>query len=192
MKAFQDMRGRAVEEGIDASPVGNVLRDYLFGLGPITTWSPTPTFLYETLTQRAGDRSRSQAWPRTPRGMGQALNRIAPNLRAIGITFTKKHNDDRSYQFTYSGVVHPPEKTPEAPETPKPPPGKASGAGARPAHPGGQAHRSAEAPERKPEAPDDIASKNNGLGAEGASGAFSGDCTTMSAKQFTSSDRGLI
>lgn len=186
MAAYEAMRGRAVEEGIEASPVGSVLVDYLRSLSPINRWSPTPTHLYETLTAKAGDRARSQAWPRTPRGMGQALNRIAPNLRAIGITFTKKHNDDRSYQFIVSDIVHPAKQAPEAPQAPKPAPGKASGAGASPAHPGVQAHRSAEAPDRKTEAPDDLRSKSNDLSATGAKGASTGDCTTMTAKQFTS------
>ena len=193
MTAYEAMRERAVEEGIDSSPVGSVLVEYLLGLSPITSWSPTPTHLFQTLSEKAGERARSQAWPRTSKGMGMALNRIAPNLRAIGITFTKKHTDDRSYRFVVGGNVQSSEKAPEAPESPKPAPGKASGAGASPAHPGGQAHRSAEAPERKAEAPDVLPIKISELGATGGSGAFSGQCTTtMSAKQFTSSDRGLI
>ncbi|MFM8443381.1 MAG: hypothetical protein ACKN9W_08575, partial [Methylococcus sp.] len=129
MAAYQAMRGRAIEEGIDASPVGSVLVEYLHGLAPITEWSPTPTHLYQTLT----DRAKSQAWPRTPRGLGQALNRIAPNLRAIGITWTKKDNDDRSCRFI---TVQSPKKAPEAPQ---PAPHKVFRAGASQAHTGGQA-----------------------------------------------------
>lgn len=180
MKAYQAMRGRAIEEGIDASPVGSVLVEYLHGLAPITEWSPTPTHLYQTLTDRAGDRAKSQAWPRTPRGLGQALNRIAPNLRAIGITWTKKDNDDRSYRF----AVQSPKKTPEAPEAPQPAPHKGFRAGASQAHTGGQADRSAEAPDVKTEAPGDILNKSNGLGASGGKGASSADCTTMTARDF--------
>ena len=188
LRAYQSMRGRAIEEGIDASPVGSVLVDYLRGLSPITAWSPTPTHLYEVLTRAAGDRARSQAWPRTSRGMGQALNRIAPNLRAIGITWIKKNNDDRSYRFT----VQSPERAPDAPEAPQPAPHKGFRAGASPTHASGPAHRSAEAPESKPQAPDDITCKSNGLGVSGAKGASSAECTTMSAKRFTGSRRGLL
>ena len=181
MSAYKSMMAHAIEEGLEASPVGSVLVEYLRGLSPITAWSPTPTHLLQTLTTAAGDRSKSYAWPRTPRGMGKALNRIAPNLRAIGITWTKKDNDDRSYRFT----VQSPEKAPDTPEAPQPAPHMGFRAGTSPAHTGGPAHPSTEAPV-------DTSSKNNDLGESGAKGASFADCTTMTAKEFTGSRRGLI
>jgi hypothetical protein len=120
--------------------------------------------------------------------MGQALTRIAPNLRAIGITWTKKGNDDRSYRFT----VQSPETAPDTPEAPKPAPHKGFRADSSPANAGGPAHGRTEAPESKPQAPVDTATKNNDLGVSGAKGASFPDCTTTTAKEFTGSRRGLI
>ena len=169
------MRGRAIEEGIDASPVGSVLVEYMEDIKPQMEWRPTPSHLYETLTRKAGTRATAPSWPRTPRGMGQALKRIAPNLRAIGITWTKKDCDDRSYHFAQS-----PKKAPEAPDTPEATAGAGFRAGASKAHPGGQAHRNGEAPDapaEKNHAPDGFSSENKDFRASGASGAFSAYCT---------------
>lgn len=175
MQAYRAMQGRAIEEGIEASPVGSVLVEYLRSLAPITRWAPTPTNLFETLTREAGSRASSPAWPKTPRGLGNALNRIAPNLRAIGITYSKRHDHDREYTF----IVQSPKEAPNAPNAPEAAPHKGFSVGASRAHLGGWAHRSAQAPTEKTEAPTDIPSQINDLGVSGGLGASFPYCTTL-------------
>ena len=185
MKAFEKMRGRAIEEGIEASPVGSVLVEYL-DTQP-GAWSPTPTHLYQTLTEKAGDRARSPAWPRTARSMGQAINRIAPNLRAIGITYVKEHTHGRNYRFTVD--VQARKEAHKAHKAPEPSNGAASGMGASGAHRGACANGSAQAHIPEKEAHTLKPSNDAASGALCARGAFSDDCTSMTDRDFLAGDR---
>lgn len=124
MDAYDDMHRTAIIDGIDASPVGSTLVEYLRSIEPVDTWSPSPTHLFETLTERAGLRSKQKSWPHSPRGMGNILRRLAPSLRALGICFEQGSgtgHHDRSYRFYRVA-----EKAPNAPNAPKPSNGAAS------------------------------------------------------------------
>lgn len=121
LKRFLEMRHRSVEDGIEASPLGGALVDYLASIEPVCDWSPTPAHMLETLTAVAGSRAKSSAWPRSPRGMLNAMTRLAPSLRAIGITFTKDETHDRRYHIHSAG-----KKAPQAPHTPQASSGAAS------------------------------------------------------------------
>ena len=172
MRAYDAMRGRAIEEGIDASPVGSVLVEYLRDLSPVTSWSLTATHLYQTLTAKAGDRAKSQAWPRSPRSMGQALARIAPNLRAIGITYSRDENHDRLYRF-----VHLPENPPLLPQTPQPSNDAGLSRGRTGAEPSTGAERSAPAQRSAPPSAPLKPSNGAASGERGRRGGNFGDCT---------------
>lgn len=124
MAAYDTMQRNAVADGIDASPVGSTLVEYLRSIEPVDTWSPSPTHLFETLTERAGLRAKQKSWPHSPRGMGNILRRLAPSLRALGICFEQGSgtgHHDRSYRFYRVA-----EKAPNAPKAPKPSNGAAS------------------------------------------------------------------
>lgn len=99
LERFAEMRSRAVADGLEASPVGSTLLEYLMRPGAPREWVVTPTDLFETLTRVAGVRAQSKAWPQSPRGLGNSLTRLAPSLRAVGITFTKEETRDRRYKF---------------------------------------------------------------------------------------------
>lgn len=188
MGAYQAMRGRAIEEGIDASPVGSVLVEYLRGLSPVTKWSPSATHMYETLTGKAGDRAKSPAWPRTPRGMGQAINRIAPNLRAIGITYTRDDNHDRLYRFVVSDIVQSANNPPHPPQSPQPSNHAGSSRGKTGADASTGADRSAPAQPSAPSSAPPKPSNGAASGEWGRRGKTSDDCTTMTARNFLATD----
>ena len=195
LERFVDMRKKAVEDGIEASPVGSCLVEYMASIAPNMDWSPTPTHLLDTLTGIAGTRAKSKAWPQSPRGLLNTLNRLAPSLRAVGITFTKDENHDRLYHIHNAG-----KKAPQAPQAPQPSNGAGSSGADSGAHTPNGAHRSApnmgdtpQAPVKRPEPkPSNGAGSSDIRGARGASGAFSDDCTITTAKEFISGNRGLI
>lgn len=76
---YSDMRKEGVLRTIDASPVGAALAAYL---------ADVPAGFNGTLSELLDrlDRYRPQgeAWPRSPKGLGDALRRLAPALRLIG------------------------------------------------------------------------------------------------------------
>jgi hypothetical protein len=73
------MREDGVRRTIDASPVGAALADYLAEVP-----SGFNGALSELLDRLDRYRPHGEAWPRSPKGLGDALRRLAPALRLIG------------------------------------------------------------------------------------------------------------
>jgi hypothetical protein len=76
---YGDMREDGVRRTIDASPVGAALADYLAEVP-----SGFNGTLSELLDRLDRYRPHGEAWPRSPKGLGDALRRLAPALRLIG------------------------------------------------------------------------------------------------------------
>lgn len=75
-------REQAHESALDASPVASVIR----ALADQEPWEGTAAELLERLTKLADEAARrARNWPTTPRQLGAALRRLAPNLRAVGV-----------------------------------------------------------------------------------------------------------
>lgn len=184
---FAHMRSRAIEDGIEASPVGSTLVDYLTSIEPVRDWSPTPTHLYETLTERAGSKAKSKAWPQSARGMLNTLTRLAPSLRAVGITFTKSEDHDRRYHFHSTG-----KKAHEAPQSHEATDDEASGGAHRKQEAPTGAYRYADnlgdthgAPEKRTEPePRNGEASSDFMGASGVSGAFSEHKTILAGDRI--------
>jgi hypothetical protein len=196
IERFVNMRARAIEDGIEASPVGSCLVEYMASIEPVMKWSPTPTHLLDTLTGIAGTRAKSKAWPQSTRGLFNTLTRLAPSLRAVGITFTKDENHDRRYHIHSTG-----KKAPQAPQAPQPSNGAASSGADSGAHTDGGAHRSApdigEAPNDTAKCPEpkpsNGAASSDFRGARGARGAKIPNKTpSHDATDQASKNRGLI
>ncbi len=79
LRIYNDKRRDGVHRTIDSSPVGAALLSYL-GTTPIG-WNGTLTDLLDKLERY---RPQGEAWPRSARGFGDALRRLAPALRMIG------------------------------------------------------------------------------------------------------------
>jgi len=76
---YSDMRKDGVLRTIDSSPVGTALNAYLADVAD--GFNGTLSELLERLDRY---RPHGEAWPRTPKGLGDALRRLAPALRLIG------------------------------------------------------------------------------------------------------------
>jgi len=76
---YSDMREDGVRRTIDAAPVGAALAAYLANVPGGFNGT-----LSELLDRLDGFRPHGEAWPRSPKGLGDALRRLAPSLRLIG------------------------------------------------------------------------------------------------------------
>ncbi len=72
---------------LEASAVADPLIRLVEAIG---CWQGTAAELLAALDDQADDRARrSPGWPKTPQGMRSAIDRIAPNLRRLGITIER-------------------------------------------------------------------------------------------------------
>jgi hypothetical protein len=82
LAAYGGNRAAAHDLALEASPVAVPVR-VLVDAGD---WSGTAAELLEALMKITDEvTKKSKGWPATPRALGTALRRIAPNLRAVGI-----------------------------------------------------------------------------------------------------------
>ena len=79
LSRYNAMRKDGVLRTIDASPVGAALAAYLADVA-----SGFNGTLSELLDRLDRYRPHGEAWPRSPKGLGDALRRLAPALRLIG------------------------------------------------------------------------------------------------------------
>lgn len=83
ISTFMGNRESANELALEASPIAATLVEFV---QQQEVWKGKPSELLEKLNQLATDETkRQQGWPKRSNTMTGALNRIAPNLRAIGI-----------------------------------------------------------------------------------------------------------
>jgi hypothetical protein len=98
LAAYAGNRDAAHELALDAALIVAPLRDLLEDRGG--TWDGTATVLLHDLSDKADERTRkAKGWPSNGRGLSNALRRIAPNLRAVGIdiTFPRGHRKGRLF-----------------------------------------------------------------------------------------------
>jgi hypothetical protein len=109
------------EIAMESSPVAVAIGN-LLNIKWNAEWSGTPTELLEALNQITDDQTRRKSlWPATPRSLGKALKRVAPNLRAMGVNVKKGERTDKSGSRKYivSRCSTEQDKTPETPEMDK-------------------------------------------------------------------------
>jgi hypothetical protein len=82
LDAFNAARSESIARTIDASPVATALIEW-FQLYPYSTQHLPLKELLEQLDKHKP--FNCESWPRTPKGLGDALRRCAPALRHIGI-----------------------------------------------------------------------------------------------------------
>lgn len=113
LNRYKAMRKRCIYTTIDASPVAAALLEFLEAY-PTGYDGPLKGLLANLETFRpVGD-----AWPRTPKGLGDALRRLSPALKAIGVTckdFPKVGGEIRWSIFRDPSL---PESCPESPACP--------------------------------------------------------------------------
>jgi hypothetical protein len=82
--AYEANRATAVTLSLEASLVGQVLREWL-DIEEKAWWEGTATELFGKLETQAGDRAKKRAWPTDAAWFSGRLRRIAPALRRVGI-----------------------------------------------------------------------------------------------------------
>lgn len=86
MDAYSSNRSEAVQETLESDPVGAQILELL---SQETEWSGTAGELLQHLEQIVGDGvKKSQAWPKTPRGLSSRLRRLVTFLRESGTEMT--------------------------------------------------------------------------------------------------------
>lgn len=85
LAAYLKNQAEAIETGLDSSPIGQAIREFM---ADRDTWTGTAQELLRLLNYGAGDRIKTRAWPQSPKGIVNALRRLAPSLRHTGITWT--------------------------------------------------------------------------------------------------------
>ena len=78
LEAYMGNRAESNVHAIEASPVGSVILALMDGR---TTWTGTCTELLADLEKLLNQNNRDY-WPKTAQALGNALRRLAPNLRA--------------------------------------------------------------------------------------------------------------
>jgi hypothetical protein len=85
--AYRASQAGAIESGLDSSSVGQAVRRFMEFR---STWSGSASELLRELTQGTDINSRS--WPRSPKGLLNALRRLGPSLRHAGIRWEQSRS----------------------------------------------------------------------------------------------------
>ena len=120
LKAYARNRQGAVEATLDGDPVADVIR-------AIAPWSGTASELLVELTKRTSETiTKRKNWFSRPRQVSDALRRLAPGLRKVGIevTFARQAHTGRRLVFVEKSGSSPSPSSPSSPD-----PGFPSGPG---------------------------------------------------------------
>lgn len=91
MNAYRQNQAEAIATGLESSPVGQAIIDLM---APRDTWRGSGGDLLRALSAGAGDGVDSKYWPRSPKGLVNALRRLAPSLRHVGIDWRHERTAD--------------------------------------------------------------------------------------------------
>lgn len=110
---YSDMRKDGVMRTIDASPVGAAVTAYLAAVPGGFNGT-----LSELLDRLDRYRPHGEAWPRSPKGLGDALRRLAPALRLIGFECKSLPKTGGVIRWHIFSRPQPAEPSPASPESP--------------------------------------------------------------------------
>jgi hypothetical protein len=118
MAAYDGNRSSGHELALDVSPVAVALR-HLLSLQP--EWEGTAAALLDALTHLVDDdTARRKNWPSTASVLGDEMRRLAPSLRAVGVTVEfRRSGSQRTIRLArVDGDGNPPSSPSPAPEAP--------------------------------------------------------------------------
>jgi uncharacterized protein YukE len=104
LRAYAENRAASHVTAVEASIVGKALKAFFEEVGQ---WQGTATELLDQLNERAADKLRKgRTWPKTGQALANAIRRVAPNLRQIGIEveFARLNDRQRTRVVTLSEV----------------------------------------------------------------------------------------
>jgi hypothetical protein len=112
LETYGANRSAGNEIALEASPVGAALRALMDRQG---RWTGTASALRAKLAlYTSEDVVRSRFWPSNAWALGNTLNRLAPNLRAIGIEMERARSTDGSRERLITLRIAPPSADPDA------------------------------------------------------------------------------
>jgi len=135
LSRYSAMRKDGVLRTIDASPVGAALTAYMANVAGGFTGT-----LSELLDRLNPYRPHGEAWPRSAKGLGDALRRLAPALRLIGFECKSLPKTGGVIRWHVFSNPQGPEPCPARPASPGPStptapmPAETSDAAGRPGH----------------------------------------------------------
>ncbi|WP_019867641.1 hypothetical protein [Methylovulum miyakonense] len=102
MAAHEKNQNEAVELGLESSPIGSAIMTLV---SERERWLGKPTELMVALADIAGDsQTRSKAWPQSPKGLSNAIKRLMPSLRRVGISIEESRTmTARQYTIVNTG-----------------------------------------------------------------------------------------
>jgi hypothetical protein len=84
MLAYAGNRAAGNELALESSPVGKVLLDFM---ATRSAWTGNPSDLLDELDAQADEKTtRLRGWPKSARSLSGIIKRLAPNLRAAGVS----------------------------------------------------------------------------------------------------------
>jgi hypothetical protein len=94
LTAYAGVRASSHDLVLEASPVGQAVRELVTTQGH---WEGTASLLLGVLGDLVGEKiTKQQTWPKNGRSFSNALRRVAPTLRAVGIACTFAGNTGKS------------------------------------------------------------------------------------------------
>lgn len=112
LAAYTRNREHMTEMALEASPVASALVQFMDARD---SWAGSSSDLLGRLADTNPGAAGGQAWPRSPKGLLGALRRVAPALRAAGITVAQRRTNARNIVEVCRGGK-------EAPQPPQVPP----------------------------------------------------------------------
>lgn len=110
--AYRQNQAEAIEAGLESSPIGSAIRAFMASR---TAWIGSSADLLKHLTDLGGD-TYTKSWPRSPKGLVNALRRLAPSLRHVGIHWQHVKTAERNLiELTCKA----PGQAPQAPQVPQ-------------------------------------------------------------------------
>ncbi len=110
--AYRVNQAGAIAAGLDSSAVGQALRTFM---AERPAWTGPASSLLRELAFGADTTARS--WPRSPKGLINAMRRLAPSLRHVGIEWRQVRTAERNL---IELACREPGQVPQAPQAPPP------------------------------------------------------------------------
>jgi hypothetical protein len=115
LSAYRSNRASAHELALDADPVAGALQELVSAVTPV--WEGQATALLIRLGEIAGETAmRQPSWPKAAHSLSNRLERLAPNLRAVGIEITRDRSGaKRTIRVSKAGTAASPASRPSSP-----------------------------------------------------------------------------
>lgn len=115
MAEFNASRRECIARTIDASPAAAALMDWFDIRGRVPATMSIKDLLHEVEVRKP---SNADAWPRSPKGFGDALRRAAPALRQLGIEVRSLGKTGGTVRWTVEPVQKGRSSSPGSPKSP--------------------------------------------------------------------------